>query len=342
MKTIRQMARAGLTSLLGRNGYVMVPAPLAYDWQIQPDHDEAPSYRSSPAPPGAVEYLRPDNPRLQELQARYDRFDRRATEPLTWNPGYVRAEDLLYFRGDNAYVWQLRGRNMQELGYLVTLLYANSIDTLNLLSKLKEDGLFGAYAFELNNTLVSRDLLDSIIEIYFLERHLKISSKPNLSVLDIGAGYGRLAHRLLTAFPDIRSYSCTDAVAPSTFLSEYYLGFRGLKDRAKVIPLDEIESQLKARPIDLAINIHSFSECTLAAIDWWVSLLQQQAVRNVMIVPNPNDHGGELRTNDGKDFQHVFERHGYVLRVKAPKYADPTVQQHAIAPTHHYLFELSG
>jgi hypothetical protein len=60
-----------------------------------------------------------------------------------------------------------------------------------------------------------------------------------------------------------------------------------------------------------------------------------------MIVPNANNHGGELLlTNDGKDFGEVIEKHGYTLVAKDPKYRDPVVQEYAINPTYHYLFEL--
>jgi methyl-accepting chemotaxis protein len=34
--------------------------------------------------------------------------------------------------------------------------------------------------------------------------------------------------------------------------------------------LDEIEQQLAMTSIDLAVNIHSFSECCASAIDWWL------------------------------------------------------------------------
>ena len=56
---------------------------------------------------------------------------------------------------------------------------------------------------------------------------------------------------------------CVDAVAISTFICEYYLGFRGADDRASVVPLDELDSLLALQPIDLAVNIHSFSECPI-------------------------------------------------------------------------------
>ena len=68
-----------------------------------------------------------------------------------------------------------------------------------------------------------------------------------LRILDIGAGYGRLAHRMVSAFPNIQTYFCTDAVAISTFISEYYIRFRKLENNTKIIPLDDIESTLKKK-----------------------------------------------------------------------------------------------
>jgi len=138
--------------------------------------------------------------------------------------------------------------------------YIRSIDTLGLLEKLGEDGAFGAVTFVLADKTVSRDLLDSVGEIYFLERHIGLSSwAGGPTVLDIGAGYGRLAYRMVTAFPNVRSYVCTDAVSASTFVCEFYLRFRGVDVNAKAVALDEIQDELKRNPPDIAVNIHGFS-----------------------------------------------------------------------------------
>jgi putative sugar O-methyltransferase len=141
------------------------------------------------------------------------------------------------------------------------------------MERLDEDGLFGAYTFDFNGEkLVSRDLLDSILEINFLDRHLGLARREGFNLLDVGAGYGRLAHRLATAFPGTMRIYCTDAVSESTFLCEYYLRFRGLADRTEVVPLDEIEARLRTVRIDVATNIHSFSECPMP--QWnggWIS-----------------------------------------------------------------------
>lgn len=285
-------------------------------------------------------YLVPNNPRLLELRERYQSCDSRVITPLVWTDQYVNAEDILRFRADNAYVWQLRGDNMHETAYALTEFYVKTIDRFGLLDKLTEDQSFGVSTFKFDVKPVSRDLLDSIMEIYFLEKHLGILSKDSFRVLDIGSGYGRLAHRMCTAAENLSAYLCTDAVAVSTFICEYYLSYHGLSPRARAVPLDEIDAELGAESVDLAINVHSFPECTIAAIDWWLSLLEKRAVRYLMVVPNALwVHGEQLITNEGVDFGKVIEDHGYQLLAKEPKFRDPIVQKYGIGPTYHYLFE---
>jgi hypothetical protein len=184
-------------------------------------------------------------------------------------------------------------------------------------------------------------MLDSLIELYFLEKYLKLSSIAAPVMLDIRAGYGRLAHQTCQTMPNVGDYMCVDAVAQSSFISEFYLKFRGSK--ARVIPLDEIESTLKVRKPDIAVNVHSFSECRIEAIDWWLGLLARSGVRYLMIVPNDARHDGgqTLVTNDRQDFSPLVSKHGYKQIAREPKYRDPIVQQYAINPTHYFLFELT-
>jgi hypothetical protein len=332
---IRRHIGDALNSLLNRYGCRIVNNQVLYDWQKNPQRQ--PSYRESRLPPGAMSYLARNNPRLEELQARYAALSSEVTTPLIWTEAHVSPADMLYFRGDNAYVWQLRGGNMNVMAYALTAYYVESIDKLGLLDRLEEDDYFGIYSFVIDNRIVSRDLLDSVIEMYFLEKHLHVSASRSLTILDIGAGYGRLAHRMVGALPNVAEYLCTDAFPISTFISEYYLRFRKLEDKAKVVPLDEIERALSNRSVDVAVNIHSFSECSTAAIEWWMSVLAKHRVKHIMIVPNTGD---VLRTEDGVDFSGIVEKHGYRLRAQEPKYADPVVQQYAINPGYHYLFEL--
>ena len=339
LQKVEKSAVYALNSLFGYRNYRLIEGRLLYEWQKA--SEEKPTYNRSALPEGASDYLHKDNPKLEHLNKKYNTFNTEVTTPLVWTDAHVKPDDVVYFRGDNAYVWQLRGQNMNIMGYALTTYYVKSIDKLGLLNLLKEDDLFGNFTFRIDNRVISRDLLDSIMEIYFLEKHLNISKLNKATILDIGAGYGRLAHRMASAIPQISSYLCTDAVAISSFISDYYIKFRELDKIAKVIGLDAVEKTLATEPVDIAINIHSFSECKISAIDWWLSLLSRYKVKYLMIVPNTGDHGGErLLTHENEDFGEVIEKHGYKLIAKEPKFRDPVVQKFGINPTYHYLFEL--
>ena len=258
----------------------------------------------------------------------------------------TREVDLAGFRGDGAYLWDRRDGNLVEK-YQTTAAYVESIDRLGLLDRLTEDGAFGARTIRTDTgRIVSRDLLDSIVEIYFLDRALGLANRRGFQVLDIGAGYGRLAHRLAEAFPALGTVHCTDAVPESTFLAELYLRHRGMDHRVRVVPLPDVEDLLSSRRIDLAVNIHSFcNECNRAAVMWWISRLARYGVRYFMLVPNAADHGGRrlvTREPDGTqpDARPVQEAHGYHLTRDEPKYLDPTVQARGVSPTRQYLFTL--
>lgn len=268
-----------------------------------------------PLPAGAEEYLRGDNPKLLELEAAYDALDIPAAVATQWQTGWLKKNlSMAWFRGDNAYVWQFRqlGKAARIRMYLA-MLDVESRDDLGLFGKVTEDGLFGAWTFKFGQRPeISRDLLDSINEINYLDDQMGLSKIENLRVLDIGAGYGRLAHRMSTALPNLAAYDCIDAVATSTFLCDYYVDFRKMPDSVRVVRLDE--HQKLGDSYDVAVNIHSFSEASHEAIMWWLDRIAERDIPWLLIVPNTPD---ELRSTelDGsmKPFrQDVLDR-GYEL-----------------------------
>ncbi len=334
--SVRTRIKDILRKLLLQAGFDLVPKNLIQDWQIE-RHLQGSSKPTLPA--NAHQSLRPDHPVLLDLHRRYQALDLPECEDPVWKEGIIRAEDILYFRGHNAYLYQEGSCNRNLIGYLLAYYYIKSIDSYKLLDTLVEDTAFGVVTYQVDGKLISRDLLDSILEIYFLEDMIGFMSRENLSIIDIGAGYGRLAYRMLTANPTIQSYICTDGIAESSFISDYYLGYRGIKDRASMIPLDRIRDELLPGSIDLALNIHSFSECALPMIDWWISLLAEKEVPYLMIVPNSIR---QLNTNQKEDFQPLVESYGYRYITHQPKYLDPMVQKYALNPALYYFFELSS
>lgn len=290
-----------------------------------------------PAEPVVVDpELTADNPLLVDLRRRYRGHPAAAVSQ--WSDTYIAHEiDLNSFRADNAYVWQRR-LNTDAASYALTAFYLQRHAALSMFDRLGEDRLFGVTAFDIDGRLVSRDLLDSMTELSFLEDELGLSQREGPTILDIGAGYGRLAHRA-TAAVDGTSYICTDGVALSTFLCDYYLRFRAAEG-TEVVPLDRIGPTLDGRRIDVAVNIHSFSECPVSTITWWLDLLAASDVEHLMIVPNTEDLLSVEASGDRIDFTPEIESRGFSLVVKRPKYAhSDAVQRHGIYPAQHYLFE---
>lgn len=345
---IPDFLQRGLDATLARRGFERIASRLVYPWQRAPV--DLPSHSGAPLPPGAKERLRADDPRLADLAARYRALDSPLARNPVWTEELLATADLSQFRGDNPYIFQLRGRNLNELGYAVSYYCARripEIERLGLLDRLDEDGLFGVHTFTIDGRRVSRDLLDSALELAFLERHLGISTGPLRTVLDIGAGYGRLAHRAAAAFPETLRWLCTDAIPISTFLCEFYLEFRGLSGGdpapARAVALHELGAAIRPGEVDIAVNIHSFSECPPAAIDAWLGLLAGNRVRHLMVVPNAvADDGVTMLTNQGLDFTAIVRRHGYEVVASEPKYPDPIVQEYGVSPAAHLLFRLGA
>jgi SAM-dependent methyltransferase len=297
--------------------------------------------RRVPLPPGAEAELVPGNPRLAELRDAYAALELPVTSASRWRREAVEDFlDLRFFRGETLITWHYREeQRVTALKYFVLLRHVAERDALGLLGKLDEDGAFGCWTLEYpGHGRVSRDLLESVNEIAYLERRLGLSS-IDARILDVGAGYGRLAHRMAEALPRLADYCCVDAIPESTFVSEYYLRHRGCVPPARVVRLDEVDAALRPGDFDLAVNVHSFSECPLAAIEWWVGLLRRLEVPRLLVVPNEPDALLSLEADGSRlDFGEVLERAGYRLEHREPVYDDPAVRELVGVHDHFHLF----
>lgn len=293
-------------------------------------------------PAHTAQALRDDHPRLVELRRRYADLDLPVLAASRWTPSAVRGFlDLPWFRGETLITWHYRELpRISALKYFLYAEYVTRRDKLGLLRTLDEDGLFGCWTYDYpGHPLYSRDLLDSVNELAFLGRHLDLGPHRQTAVLDIGAGYGRLAHRMTSADLGVSDYCCVDAVAESTFLSEFYLAFRGCSPPARVVTLDAIEATLKAGAFDLAVNVHSWSECTYPAVAWWIDLLARLGVPRLLLVPN---EATELLTLEGdgsrRDFAPLLAAAGYRLSHREPVIDDPAVRELMRLDDHFHLF----
>jgi FkbM family methyltransferase len=306
----------------------------------------APYDDTTPLPPDADTRLADDAVRLRELRTAYAASDLPVTVPSVWNKKLLKAQlDLRYFRGENPYVWHYREwPRAMRLKYYLLAQYVDRIDERGLLEELGEDGAFGCWTFEYAGLpRVSRDLLDSVNEISFLDRHLGILDRSELRVLDIGAGYGRTAYRMAQAARGLADYCCVDAVPESTFISEYYLRHRGVSPPARVVPLHELDAATVPGGFDLAVNIHSFSECRYEAVAWWLGWLGRLEVPNLLIVPNDRDQLLAMEPDRSRrDFGPLLQAAGYELAVDEPVIRDPAVQDLVRVDDHFLLFRRTG
>ncbi len=293
----------------------------------------------TPLPAGAEAYLRADNPRLTELREAYDALTYPSAVPSQWSDAFLKKNlSLAWFRGDNAYVWQLRlfTGGAKTRNYLA-MLDIESRDKLGLFGKLKEDGLFGAFTFRFGDRVVSRDLLDSVNEINYLDEHIGLSQMAAPTILDIGAGYGRLAWRFDESLPNLGAYDCTDGVPVSTFLCEYHLKFREVSDKVRVVPLSEIDTLRDS--YTLAVNVHSFSEQTHASIAWWLGEIAKRDITWLLIVPNTP--GELLSTEIGgtrEDFMPDVLAAGYELADHRTVYGDDNMREMIGVEDEFFLF----
>jgi len=194
-----------------------------------------------------------------------------------WDARHLSGTDFESIRDHNVYVFQDRvadgavERSYRELERRYP----------DLMALLSEPGDFGVRTWWINERLVSRDHLDSVAEIGYLTTHFALEAGP--AVLDIGAGYGRLAHRFQTSNPEVLVV-CADVVPESSAVCEAYLAFRCVP--AEIITQGEARSLLSEWLPELAVAVHSFPEMSPSSIATWLEILESARVEFLFIVPN--------------------------------------------------------
>jgi SAM-dependent methyltransferase len=285
-------------------------------------------------PEGARETLTPDNPRILELKRRYRGHP--AAKASAWSEARLVGKlDLAYFRGDNQFLYQARATD--AAAYALTALHLREHDPLGLLDRFYEDGAFGALTHIVEGKVVSRDLLDSVVEINYLAEKLGADRLAKARVLDIGAGYGRLAHRLNEWSGDIEVL-CSDAVPISSFLCEYYLRHRSVEG-ARSLPLDEVAAALPVAGVDLAVNVHSFAEAPRAAVAWWLERVAAAEVPHLLIVHGEPELFTAERDLSRGSYDDVLQSLGYERDDLRPKYPhSETLQRLGVFPAWYHWF----
>ena len=199
------------------------------------------------------------------------------------------------FCGDGEYVAQRYEHHLFEDIAQRTIKQAKIYD----LDGKEKDIKFGALPVETRACgKVTRMWLETNREIDFLSQNLNLK---NINILDIGAGYGRLA---VVLSKEVKSYSTVDAVEISTSVCRYYTKLHNADVR--VMNLTDLLVGHKTNSLpqyDLAINIHSWSECSYNNVKEWLDTLKELSIPYLFTVT----HGNNYQSWDGGNLKSLFE-----------------------------------
>ena len=134
-----------------------------------------------------------------------------------------------------------------------------------------------------NGEAVCLDYLQAVLELAFIDEHM-VTNEP-LTVLEIGAGYGRTAHAIACNRP-LAAYWIID-LPGCLSLSKQYLKQvlpPDLFNRFHFVPVSEIQ-KIKNHHFDLAVNIDSFAEMSRDTVRCYLDVIDQQCRH--LYVKNP-------------------------------------------------------
>ena len=118
--------------------------------------------------------------------------------------------------------------------------------------------------------LISQDLANSALEAAAIGRAL--DGRTPQRIVEIGAGYGRTAYSLLSAYPQ-SSYTIID-IEPARTISQWYLSHLFEPGRLRFISPLEAE-ELAAGSFDLGVSISSLQEMTPEQVATYLRLLDR-------------------------------------------------------------------
>ena len=198
------------------------------------------------------------------------RFLFRNTSPRTWLRSATERADLSDAAW-NQVPWPKRERWLYS--FLVRLLdvYARQNDPLGA-ARLDEPQLGDPLPVRRRGRLISQDLANSALEAAAISRAL--GGKAPETILEIGAGYGRLAFVLLSVFPGA-TYTIVD-IEPALSISRWYLSTLFGAERLRFLSPDQADA-LEPGSIDLGLAISSLHEMTPEQVAVYLALLDRVA-----------------------------------------------------------------
>jgi putative sugar O-methyltransferase len=149
--------------------------------------------------------------------------------------------------------------------------YAAAHDTSGV-TELSEPLLGGPFPVYANGRLISQDLANTALEVSALQAGL--DGRTPRHILEVGAGYGRMAHALLSIYPEA-SYTIVD-IEPAIDIGRWYLSQLFAPERLRFLSPDEARL-LPAGSADVALSISSLQEMTPQQVESYLRLFDRVA-----------------------------------------------------------------
>lgn len=186
-------------------------------------------------------------------------------------------------------------RRFYELQIFTRMIWlvAQHGDSRKLLDRVEEPSYGNPFRITFQNRLISQDLANSMMEYYAITQADPPQESDSFTVCELGAGYGRNAYFFMNAHPHCK-YVIVD-IPPALYVSQEYLAnvlperrvmrFRPFDDFAEVqeefdrsdivFLLPHQAERLKAKSIDMFVNISSLHEMTIPQIDTYFGLVDR-------------------------------------------------------------------
>jgi putative sugar O-methyltransferase len=186
------------------------------------------------------------------------------------------ATDIARFKSDGInYKFTMWDPRINGVRYLKALIYnlAGAVTPENLarLRRIRNREIGAPITVRYHGEAICMDYLLAVHELEFLAGHVALDGA---NVLEIGAGYGRTCHAILSNH-DVENYYIIDLPNSLTMSRKYLRTVLDDDNFAKLrfVPVDEIDDLPQDVVIHLCININSFAEMTDETVRNYLSLI---------------------------------------------------------------------
>ncbi|AAZ58728.1 hypothetical protein PMN2A_1238 [Prochlorococcus marinus str. NATL2A] len=191
------------------------------------------------------------------------------------------------------FIWDLEQKSIDQ-----------NLDMKQFIANIKNQQLGSPIYINYFDFKISLDYALCLEEILFLNKSMTGVSK----ILEIGAGFGRTCHALLSNFDEINQYIICD-LPPIINLAKNYL-YKVLNEHQfKKIIFISNEMLESADPVDLTININSFQEMESDVINNYIKFIAKKSraffCKNPICKYDPNSIN--LKIKDKNEFEYAMK-----------------------------------